>query len=182
MIQPTSKQIYCKLRCFLTKTLVSCVSTVSLPVSTILGSDTSTPFEDPLPDVDIRSATPPPIPFQHDDIKIVYHPHSGKPDEIFHLEDYSSSLPQPTNIPTEENPWRPFRTRTDFEIAELILDTHMNKDQTTNFLKLLHKIAADPKCFTIASKKDLDNTWEGARSYHASGVSTRIPFLAYALL
>jgi hypothetical protein len=111
----------------------------------------------------------------------VYHPHRGKPDEIFHLEDYNSRLPRPTNIPTEENSWRPFRTRTDFEITELILDTHMNKDQTSNFLELLHKIAADPKCFTIANKKELDTTWEGARSYHASGVSTRIPFPSYTV-
>jgi hypothetical protein len=120
-------------------------------------------------------STPSPPKLQNDDIKIVYHPHCGKPEEIFHLEDYN--IPRPTtNIPTEENPWRPFRTRTDFEIAELILATHMNKDQTTIFLKLLHEIAADPKCFTIANKKELDNTWEGARSYHASGVSTHIPF------
>jgi hypothetical protein len=121
-------------------------------------------------------STPSPPNYQNDDIKIAYHPHSGKPDEIFHLEDYNSKFSQPTNIPTDKNPWRPFRTRTDFEIAELVLATHMNKDQTTNFLKLLHKIAADPKCFTIANKKELDSTWEGARSYHASGVSTHIPF------
>ena len=119
---------------------------------------------------------------QIDDIKIVYHPHSGKRDEIFHLEDYKSSLPRPTDIPTEKNPWRPFRTRIDFEIAELILATHMNKDQTTTFLELLHKIAANPKCFTIENKNELDNTWEGARSYHATGVSTRIPFPVYKLL
>src|SRR6266700_413567 len=125
----------------------------------------------------MRSTPPPPIPIPLDDIKIVYHSHCGKPDQIFRLEDYNSSLPPPTNAPTEENPWRPFRTRTDFEIAELILDTHMNKDQTTNFLKLLHKIAADPKCFTIADKTELDKTWEGARSYHAFGVSAYLPFL-----
>jgi hypothetical protein len=124
----------------------------------------------------------PPHNHQNDDIKIVYHPHSGKQDKIFRLEDYSSSLPRPTNIPTEENPWTPFRTRTDFEISELILATHMNNDQTTIFLKLLHKIVADPKSFTIANKKELDKTWEGARSYHASGVSTHIPFPAFVLL
>jgi hypothetical protein len=129
----------------------------------------------------MRRTPSPPNPLI-DDIKIVYHPYCGKPEEIFHLEDYNSSLPQPTDIPTEEKPWRPFRTRTDFEIAELIFATHMNKDQTTIFLKLLHKIAADPKCFTIANKSELDNTWEGARSYHASGVSTHIPFPAYKLL
>ena len=90
------------------------------------------------------STAPPPIPFQQDNIKIMYHPHCGKPDEIFHLEDYNSSLPQPTNILIEENPWRPFRTCINFEIVELIFDTHMNGGQTTNFLKLLRKIAADP--------------------------------------
>jgi len=152
-----------------------------LPISPVLSSDTSTLFEDPLPDNEMRS-TPSPNPFRNDDTKIVYHPHCGKPDEFFHLEEYNSSLPRRTNIPTEANPWRPFRTRTDFEIAELILDTHMNKDQTRNFLKLLHQIAANPKCFTITNKNDLDNTWKGARSFHASGVSTRIPFPAYKLL
>jgi hypothetical protein len=170
MILPTLKQIYlCKLQSFLTKTMVSIIW---LPVSPVLSSDTSTPFEDP---IEMRTPSPPNL-HQIDDIKIVYHPHCGKPEEIFHLEDYNSSLPRPTNIPTEENPWRPFRTRTDFEIAELILATHMNKDQTTIFLKLLHKIAANPKSFTIANKKELDDTWEGARSYHATGVSIRIPF------
>jgi hypothetical protein len=180
MIQPTLQQTYL-CRHFLTKT-VTLVSIVWLPASPVLSSesDTSTPFED-LPDIEIHGTPPPPDPFQNDDIKIVYHPRCGKPDEIFHLEDYNSSLPRPTNIPTEEKPWRPFRTRIDFEIAELILATHMNKDQTTNFLKLLHEIAADPKCFTIANKKDLDNAWEGARSYHASGVSTHNLFPVYIL-
>ena len=172
MIQPTLNQTHLKLWHFLTKLLVSIIC---LPVSVVLGSDTSMP-EDPLPDVEMCST--PPFNHQNNDIKIVYHPHSGNPDEIFHLEDYNVSLPRPTNLNTPENPWRPFWTCTDFEIAELILATHMNKDmnkdQTTNFLKLLHKIAADPKCFTIANKMELNKTWEGAWSFHASGVSAHI--------
>ncbi|KAF8812136.1 hypothetical protein BYT27DRAFT_7221243 [Phlegmacium glaucopus] len=129
----------------------------------------------------LQQIPPPPIPVQYniDDIKIVYHPNCRKPDKVFHLEDYNSSLPPPTDIPTEENPWRPFQTRTDFDIAELILDTHMNKDQTTDFLKILHKIAGDPTCFTIANRKELNKMWEGARSYHAARFKHNVVSVPY---
>jgi hypothetical protein len=119
-------------------------------------------------------STPSPPNPQNDDIEIVYHPHSGKPDGIFHLEDYNSNFSQPTNIPTDKNPWRPFQTWTDFEIAELVLTTHMFRTQIKP--QIFSSFFTDPNCFTIANKKELDNTWEGAQSYHASGVSTHIPF------
>jgi hypothetical protein len=57
MIQPILKQTYVrKPRRFLMKTLVSIAW---LPVSPILSSDTSTPFDDPLPDAEMRSTPPP---------------------------------------------------------------------------------------------------------------------------
>ncbi|EDQ98680.1 uncharacterized protein LACBIDRAFT_335746 [Laccaria bicolor S238N-H82] len=53
-----------------------------------------------------------------DDIKVEYHPQSGKPTHVYHFEDYTTSSEGTANMPVDPEPWRPFRSRLDFEIAQ----------------------------------------------------------------
>ena len=58
------------------------------------------------------------------DIIIEYHPHSKKATRILSSEEFKASLSddsEPTE-PQDDKPWLPFRSREDFEFAELVND------------------------------------------------------------
>ena len=105
-----------------------------------------------------------------DDIKIKFHPNSGKPAQIFHFDEYTSSSKTSLNNPIDSEPWKPFWSHLDFEIAELMLDTHMNKSQTNRLLSLIHQRIKTPAEFTLENSTDLENVWENAQMAHTSGV------------
>jgi hypothetical protein len=104
-----------------------------------------------------------------DDIKIEYHPRSGRPPQFFHFGDYTTDLPE-MDIPIDPEPWKPFRSRLDFELAELILDTHMNKAQTNALISIIHRCVLEPHSFTLKNEGDLARIWENA-STRATKVS-----------
>ena len=106
-----------------------------------------------------------------DDIKIEYHPQSGKPTRVYHFEDFTTSSENTANMPIDPEPWKPFRSRLDFKIAELILNTHMNKSQTNQLLSLVHQCIQRPSEFTLENNTDLECIWENACMARTSGVS-----------
>lgn len=111
------------------------------------------------------------------DVLVEAHPHSGKPSVITPLDDYGANAPEPSMI-FEENPWAPFRTRLDFDIAELIQDTHMNKSQIDRTLKLIHQSIRTPADFTLSDGTDLENVWKAARQKYI-GKEVRISILGF---
>jgi hypothetical protein len=54
----------------------------------------------------------------------------------------------------------PFRTRLDFEIAELILDSALNKEQTNRLISLLNRCAGPTENFTIRNQDELLKFWD----------------------
>ncbi|KAH6883656.1 hypothetical protein BKA70DRAFT_1378000 [Coprinopsis sp. MPI-PUGE-AT-0042] len=75
------------------------------------------------------------------------------------------------NLPEQSEPWRPFRTRLDFELAELLEETNMNHRQKAALIKLFKRGIAEPGEFTIIDEVDLAKTWSGARDAHMSRMS-----------
>ena len=106
---------------------------------------------------------------QLDDIKIEYHPKSRKPKKYFRFHEYTDA-PTPTPIVPDQEPWKPFRTRLDFEVAELMLDARMNTKQSASLLSLIHRCIEDPESFTLTDVRDLQNTWNHARNLKGTGV------------
>jgi hypothetical protein len=125
-----------------------------------------------------------------DDIKLVFHPSAAIPEQLFHFDDYcgSESIPDLANPPhsspdiVETSPWRPFRTKLDFEVAELMLDAHMNAKQTERMLSLIHEAAQHPERFTLVNLTDLSNIWDIARETRTDMVSSSILFTTAANL
>ena len=110
-------------------------------------------------------------PHQLDDIKIEYHPRSGRPTQLFQFNEYMNQLPESNiDIPPDPEPWTPFRSRLDFELAELILDTHMNKNQTNALIALIHQCISEPQSFTLKNESDLSKIWQNAAT-RATAVS-----------
>lgn len=122
------------------------------------------------------------------DIKVVYHPSSGRQTDIYTFEYYcngpdseatalNSSTATPLN--SDKRPWAPFPTRTDFELAEVMLDGHLNRQQINRILTVFRK--ANPtdsnnnsevsdNRLTIQNAADLTHIWDQALKTRATGV------------
>ena len=75
------------------------------------------------------------------DIVIEYHPHSKRDTRILSPEEFKASLSddlEPTKPPDDE-PWRPFHSREDFEFAELVRDAALNQTQIDRLIKLVQR-------------------------------------------
>ena len=92
-------------------------------------------------------------------IKIEYHPSSGKQSEVVTLEDFVRATPLDSTHPIDPEPWAPFRTRQDFEFAELALETGMSKAKVNALIKLFHKcIKMGEESFTLSNYKEMRDT------------------------
>ncbi|KAF9462181.1 hypothetical protein BDZ94DRAFT_1368680 [Collybia nuda] len=96
------------------------------------------------------------------DVKTEYHPHSQIGTKMQSFEEYISSCPPPVEPDIE--PWLPFKSRLDFEIAEVMLEAALNRSQKDRLIKLIHRAVEnsphDP--FTLENGKGLDDMWDSA--------------------
>jgi len=102
---------------------------------------------------------------QPGDIRITYHPHSKRDPAVIGPEEFKKGINDAASaeLPDEE-PWLPFRSREDFEFAEIVHDAAMNQSQIDNLIKLIHRCQENPGAFTLKSCRDLRNLWEDARA------------------
>jgi len=125
-----------------------------------------------------------------DDIMISRHPSSGRDTpEFLPFDEYCSSkfdsesgdgptsdsddILLPESVKSKQ-PWKPFRTRLDFEVAEVMLSAHMNKRQTETTIQLFNRVKGTDRNdsdFTLVNYSDLSLIWDHARTTRASGVS-----------
>ncbi|KAG0699084.1 hypothetical protein DFH29DRAFT_983675 [Suillus ampliporus] len=100
--------------------------------------------------------------FKHDDIKIEYHPNSGIEAKVCAFDAFerrpATSVPPPDGHP----PWRPFKSRLEFDIAELTLEVGLNNEQCDRLIKLCHRCALGKEKITFKNHKDVNNMWEAA--------------------
>lgn len=71
---------------------------------------------------------------------------------------------QPPLIMPENEPWKPFRSRLDFEVAELILEAALNRSSADRLIKLIHRAADnnDHDPFTLKNGGEMNKLWDGA--------------------
>ena len=93
-----------------------------------------------------------------DDIKTVYHPQTGKPPLIQSLKEYNDAYqqerapPKPTEF---ETPWKPYKTRLDFEFSEFAMTAYLNEEHVEKLITLLNIAASRQDKLTIASNTEL---------------------------
>ena len=95
---------------------------------------------------------------QDGDIKVKYHPSSGRKPEVLPFEEFiqSASAKPP---PEDPEPWNPFKTRADFEFAALAQDTQISKGQVKRLIDLFHRCIKDGgDSFTISSCNEMCDT------------------------
>lgn len=107
------------------------------------------------------SSSHPTADYQDDDIRIEYHPSSGLATRIIKLDEYRESAKGSHDSDVDPEPWAPFRTREDFEFAELMLEAGMTKAQVEQMIKLVHKcIEKGNGSFTISNHKDMSDMFD----------------------
>jgi hypothetical protein len=75
------------------------------------------------------------------------------------------------NIPIDPTPWKPFRTRLDFEIAEFCELAMLNKEMTKTLLSLIRQCGENIKEFTITTQTELEKLW-GLASHKCTEVKS----------
>jgi hypothetical protein len=85
------------------------------------------------------------------------------------LSDYGHH--QSSKIPPKQKPWKPFRTRLDFEICELALECYLNNAQLKKLITLVNEaIAIGPnnenEGFTIKSVSEVEKLWKLTTDEH----------------
>ncbi|THH15034.1 hypothetical protein EUX98_g9526 [Antrodiella citrinella] len=112
---------------------------------------------------------------QIDDIKVEFHPNSQRPTKHYCFEDYGHHTPLEPQLEADERPWRPFRSRGDFEFAEITLQAGLNNPQTDALIKLINRIIEGESKFTLRSHSELKRTWEDAADLHTPWYQTQLP-------
>jgi hypothetical protein len=101
-----------------------------------------------------------------DSIYTEYHPSSGNPPAIKNI--YQHNLRRFPNIVPDDQPWKPFRTRLDFEALEFAMDVGLNKEQMSHYIQLLHRTVEcasnDDEKFTVENVSSTMRLWELAAS------------------
>lgn len=93
-----------------------------------------------------------------DDIRREYHPNACREPEVFRFEAYQSRSPVVTPL-VDPEPWLPFKTREDFEFAEIALATAMMKTQVNAMIDLLHRcINKGEGSFTLSNHDEMRRT------------------------
>lgn len=107
-----------------------------------------------------------PAAVQLDDIKVEYHPKSGRPTTIHPFEEFKRNTQQEPDIPPSSEPWSPFKSRADFEFAEIVLQASLNTRHTDALIKLFRRVVDEQAEFTFTSHADLKRSFDTAALAH----------------
>lgn len=86
------------------------------------------------------------------------------------FEDFQRNLMAATPDPLpNKKPWLPFKSRLEFEVAQIALEAVLNNDQTDQLIKICHQCAIWNDEFTFENPKDIHRKWDAA-SQRITGV------------
>ncbi|KAJ7075495.1 hypothetical protein B0H15DRAFT_925434 [Mycena belliarum] len=95
-----------------------------------------------------------------EEIKRIFHPHSKKAPKFESFSEYVASNIAEQPGPIDDRPWKPFRSRLDFEVAEFCENNMLNRDSTEILISLIRRCASSPDEFTLSDQRELDELWE----------------------
>ncbi|KAG1768464.1 hypothetical protein EV702DRAFT_1181984 [Suillus placidus] len=105
---------------------------------------------------------PPPVPIEQPyEFKTEFHPRSGRQTLYQRFEEFGIT-PETQALPAEQEPWRPFQSRADFEFSEIALDAALNKNQIDRLLNLMARISQGQAKITLKNESDLRKAMDNA--------------------
>lgn len=100
-----------------------------------------------------------------DDIKMEYHPRLNLRPKLFRWEEFKRHWNRPSDLDpsaSDEEPWKPFNSRDDFDFAELCLLAGLKQDQVELLLGFIKKAASGDSSLTFKKYKDVEAAWQMA--------------------
>lgn len=116
-------------------------------------------------------------PLQPGQTLIIYHQFAQHPPEIIDTANLMS-MREPDFYPPSEEPYAPFKTRTDFEQAEIFIRHNCTNTMINDQLRLNQKVysAGEPGVQTMKNAREMHNILARAGQYQdISSVSSHIP-------
>lgn len=107
---------------------------------------------------------------QLDDIRVEYHPNSGRGTKIYRFEDYIRERPsgQTFRDPLRERPYEPFKSLEDFQFAELALENNLKKDHVELLLSMINRDRGENPTVSFGSFDDVNSAWKKAELFYPS--------------
>ncbi|KAJ6469116.1 hypothetical protein DFH09DRAFT_1111256 [Mycena vulgaris] len=112
--------------------------------------------QDLLPDDDPERPQSPPPP---EEIKRVFHPHSKRSPTFESFNKYVKATMAEQPAASDDQPWLPFRSQLDFEVAEFCENNMLNKNAIETLISLIRRCGSHPNEFTLANQRELDELW-----------------------
>jgi hypothetical protein len=101
--------------------------------------------------------------FQYGDVQIEYHPHSKRGVTVMGREEFKQAVNNAHSMePPIKELWLPFRSREDFDFADIAHDAAMNQSQIDDLIKLFHRCQQDPGKVTLKNYQDLRRSWDAS--------------------
>lgn len=97
-----------------------------------------------------------------DDIKVEYHPSSGIEAKVYPFHGFQRRPMASSEASHSAEPWRPFQSCLEFELAELALEAGLNNHKTDQLIKLCHCCIVGKEKFSFKTHKDIHVKWEAA--------------------
>jgi hypothetical protein len=95
------------------------------------------------------------------EIRTEYHPRSRRPAKVSHFDSgYGASTQR--QRPTPSSWWPFFRSREDFLIAEILLKSHLPRDESDMLIKLIDACVNGKGLFTLKGILDVEAAWDRA--------------------
>jgi hypothetical protein len=96
-----------------------------------------------------------------DDIRTEYHPSSKRETRVDAFEDFGKTITPPTPV-HNLSPWLPFRSKAEFEFAEVALQTAMSNKQLDTLINVVRTLMEGKEAFEIENHRDVQTLWDGA--------------------
>jgi hypothetical protein len=106
---------------------------------------------------------PPPQQPKKDNIRTTYHPHSKRKTVVESFEEYGTGTGRPPHQRAHHpKPWLPFHSKSEFALAELILNSSLSSSQVDCLIKVVQTLIHDGEPFMVRDHCELKTLWEAA--------------------
>ena len=95
------------------------------------------------------------------EFKTEFHPRGSRPDLLQTFEEFGVTSHAP-EAPADEEPWRPFRSRGDFEFAKIAVNASLSKAHINALLDLISRVKMGETELTLKNENDLRQAYDNA--------------------
>ena len=110
------------------------------------------------------------------DIKIEYHPDTKRVPDFIPLKTYQARQKHKKPRSNTRKPWMPFRSRSEFEFAEVALKAGLTKNQVDTLIHVIHQHARGEDSFDIRDHDHMHTIWDTSAILHATVCLFYSPF------